>query len=257
MDELNKPVGGIQSIDYLAQILELFCDQRARLSLKEIAQLLNESPAKIFRYLVSLTRIGLLSKTEDNEYEIGNLALDLSFTALNQLDPIEEACRIAKKIQQETHYAVAISVWGSMGPTVIKTYEPLTSLYSKIRVGSVMSLCSTSIGRTFAKYLPEHVLRENLEFEYLRHSGQKLSAKEKQEFMSCIQAHQSERLTFMLDRPIAGLSSISVPIFSISEEIQFVITVFNHSEILQAERTTFEHYLQDQVLNLSKSIGLK
>lgn len=257
MDELNKPVGGIQSVDYLAQILELFCDQNARLSLKEIAHALNESPAKIFRYLVSLTRIGLLSKTQDNEYEIGNLALDLSFTALNQLDPIEEACRVAKKIQHETHYAVAISVWGSMGPTVIKTYEPVTSLYSKIRVGSVMSLCSTSTGRTFSKYLPEHVLRENLEFESLRHSGRKLAAREKQEFIDYIYAQRSEHLTFMLDRPIAGLSSISVPIFSISEEVQFVITVFNHSEVLQAERTTFEYYLQDQILSLSKTIGLK
>ncbi len=150
MDELNGSSGGIQSIEYISKILELFCENSNYLTLKEIAQRLDDSPAKVFRYLVSLTRIGLLVKTENNEYEIGDLALNMSFKALNELDPIEEACKKARQINYDTGYGVAVSVWGSMGPTVIKTYEPKETLYSKIRVGSVMSLKSTSIGKTFS-----------------------------------------------------------------------------------------------------------
>lgn len=257
MDELNTNAGGIQSIDYIALILEIFCQGNARLTLKEVASLLDESPAKIFRYLVSLTRIGLLKKTVNNEYEVGELALDLSIKALNLLDPIEEACKTAKALNRESSYGVAVSIWGSLGPTVIKTYEPVESVYSQIRVGSVMSLSNSSIGNTFAKYLPEHILKQALEIEGLRHSGQKLTTKEKNEFITRIKTQKHELVTLMVDRPSKGLSSMSIPVFSISEEIQFVITAFHKSNIMLAHLDDFQKYMFKKIENLSKTIGLK
>jgi len=256
MDELNGNAG-IQSIDYTAQVLELFCHDQARLSLKEVAQQLNESPAKVFRYLVSLTRIGLLHKTDNNEYEVGELALDLSFRALNALDPVEEACRTAKTVNYETGYGTAVSIWGSLGPTVIKTYDPSRSIYSQIRVGSVMTLVNSSIGNTFAKYMPEHLLRQALELDSLRSSGQKLSPKEKNDFIQRMQQQKHTPITVMVDRPSRGLSSISMPVFSISEQIQFVITVFHLSELVLDQQDQVQDYLATKVLELSKNIGVK
>lgn len=257
MDDLNTGAGGIQSIEYISKILELFCENSGSLSLKEIAHQLDESPAKVFRYLVSLTRIGLLNKTENNGYEVGDLALDMSFKALNKLDPVDEACKTARRISYETDFGVAVSVWGSMGPTVIKTFEPKQTLYSKIRVGSVMSLKSTSIGKTFAKYLPEHILFETLEYEALRHSGLKLSLKERKEFIQSTHSEKNERVTFMIDRPIPGLSSLSIPVFSISQEIQFVLTLFHNTNVMNEKIVEIENYLFKQIDELSKSIGLK
>lgn len=256
MDELNQ-ASGIQSIEYVSKILELFCGNTGSLTLKEIAQRLNESPAKVFRYLVSLVRIGLLYKTENNEYTVGDLALNMSFKALNRLDPVDEACKTARQINYATGYGVAVSVWGSMGPTVIKTFEPKETLYSKIRVGSVMSLKSTSIGQTFSKYLPNHILWDTLEHEILRHSGMKMTIKERKDFIQDIQSERHQLITLMMDRPIAGLSSMSIPVFSISEEIQFVITVFHHSEVLNEKLHDIQQYLIEQIENLSKNIGLK
>lgn len=256
MDELNN-TSGIQSIEYISKVLELFCENTGSLTLKDISQRLDESPAKVFRYLVSLVRIGLLNKTENNEYMVGDLALNMSFKALNKLDPIDEACKTARQINYDTGYGVAVSVWGSMGPTVIKTFEPKETLYSKIRVGSVMSLKSTSIGLTFSKYLPEHILQTTLEHEALRHSGAKLSMKERKDFIQEIQSKKDQLITSMMDRPIAGLSSMSIPVFSISEEIQFVLTIFHHSKVLNEKFNDIEQYLVHQIEILSKNIGLK
>lgn len=256
MDDLKNNSGGIQSIDYISQILELFCENSGSLTLKEIANGLQESPAKVFRYLVSLNRIGILHKNENNEYEIGELALDMSFMALNKLDPVEEACHIARQINYDTGYGVALSVWGSMGPTVIKTYESRTTLYSKIQVGSVMSLKATSIGNTFAKYLPEHILIDTLENEAFRHSGVKLTTKERNDFIQKVKDEKDQIITFMVDRPIPGLSSMSIPVFSISEEIQFVITIFHTTDLIIENREYVENYLTCQIEKLSKTIGL-
>lgn len=256
MNDLNHAAGGIQSVDYLSQILELFCAESGALTLKEIAQKLDESPAKVFRYLVSLIRVGLLTKTDNNEYEIGQLALNLSFKALNRLDPLEEACRTAQQMYHDTHYGVAVSIWGAVGPTVIKTYEPQENLYSNIRAGSVMSLRFTSSGRTFAKYLPEHILKETLAYEDLRYLGTKMNAKERQEFVQAIQNEKDQLLTFMWDKSILDLSSISIPVFNISQEIQFVITIFQQSHLISAQQTELERYLIEQVRNLSRTLGL-
>lgn len=254
MDELNQS-SGIQSVDHSAQILELFCGQDDKLSLKDISSKLGESPAKIYRYLVSLTRIGLLNKNHNNEYSVGHLALDLSFDALNHLDPLEEAFKTAKAISYETNYGVALSIWGSLGPSVIKTFEPSQTLYSQIRVGSVMSLVQSSIGNTFAKYLPEHILKKSLDIEQLRHSGTKLSAKDKNDFIAEIKRQQDESVTLMIDRPSPGLSSISYPVFSISEEIQFVITLFNHTELILKIDHHFKQNILDKIKELSRNIG--
>lgn len=256
MKDLEVPSLGIQSIDYISAILELFCNHSGDLSLKEISDQLEENPAKILRYLVSLTRIGLLNKVQQNRYEIGDIALDLSFKALNRLDTVEEACKIAKKINYDTNYGVAVSVWGSMGPTVIKIYEAQETLYSKIQVGSVMSLVNTSIGNTFAQHIAAHILKKSLEHEALRHSGAKLNAKERNEFIQKIKSDNDQVIHFMLNRPIQGLSSISLPVFSISEEIQFVITVFHNSHVLNENKEEIIEYLLMQVGTLSKCIGL-
>lgn len=255
MDDIT-PQAGIQSIDYITGILELFCDAEAKLSLKEIALALDDSPAKVFRYLVSLTRIGLLQKTDHNEYSVGDLSLNLAFKALNSLDPIEQACRTAKEINRESSYGIAVSIWGSLGPTVIKTYEPVEVIYSKIRAGSVMSLINSSIGNTFAKFLAEHILRDALDIDHLRHSGTKLSPKERNDFIHIMKARNDQALTLMVDRPSAGLSSISLPVFGISGEIQFVITAFHNSHVLLAEQDQFSAYLSEKVKALSRNIGL-
>ncbi|WP_104492136.1 IclR family transcriptional regulator domain-containing protein [Acinetobacter indicus] len=256
MDDLNQG-SGIQSIDYTEKILELFCHEKASLSLKEIAESLDDSPAKIFRYLVSLIRIGLINKTPTNEYEIGTLALDLSFKALNLLDPVEEVSKTAKELNHESSYGIAVSIWGSLGPTVIRSFEPIESVYSKIRIGSVMSLMNSSIGNTFAKYLPEHILFQALDIDQLRHSGIKLNSRDKKQFITKIKKQKSELITLMVDRPSPGLSSISMPVFSLSGEIQFVITAFHQSQIILDNKNNFQELMIRKMEDLSKRLGLK
>ncbi len=254
MQELN-PNNGIQSIDYTLEILSLFCHDQAKFTLKEIATRLNESPAKLHRYMVSLSRIGLLAKNPNNEYEVGNLALDLSFKALNLLDPVEEACKLAKELNRQSGCGVAVSIWGAIGPIVIKTYEPLKSLHTQIREGSIMSLINSSIGLTFSKNIAEHVLKKALDMEEIRHSGIKLTAQEKKDFLNEVKQKKSEVFTLMIDRPSPSLSSLSMPVFSISDEVTFVITAFHQTAYLLENEKNVQQQLQDCVNILSQNLG--
>lgn len=255
MDDL-KNSRGIQSVDYTAEILELFCQSCTTLSLKDISTKMNASSAKLYPYLVSLVRSGLLKKCDHNSYEIGQLTLDLAFKALNYLDPLEETSKIAKEVCHMTSYQTVLSTWGSFGPTVIRTFEVNSNLYSKIRVGSVMSIVNSTIGNTFSRFLPISILKESLQFEEFRYAGIKLTATEKKEFLKDIKSKEFiDNFTIVENRPVQGLTSMSVPIFSLSGEIQFVITIFNSTDLIMQDTEHLKNILNEKLFQLSRTLG--
>lgn len=256
MEDL-KSSRGIQSVDYTAEILELFCKRSTSLSLTEIASEMNASPAKIFPYLVSLVRARLIQKCEQNNYQIGQLTLNLAFKALNYLDPLEETAKIAKQIAMKTEHLTILSSWGAFGPTVIRTFESNSNLHSKIRVGSSMSIMNSSVGYTFARFLPEETIKESLKFEEFRYSGTKVTDTQKKEFLKDIQtAHFNDVYTITENEPAQGMSSMSVPVFSLSNELLYVITIFDNSEKVLPYTEQIKAVINEKLLVLSRTLGI-
>ncbi|TCB77261.1 hypothetical protein E0H94_15505 [Acinetobacter sp. ANC 4173] len=256
MEDL-KQSRGVRSVDYTAEILELFCGKSPTLSLKEISTSMGVSSAKLYPYLVSLVRCGLLRKCDSNNYDIGQLSLDLAFKALNYLDPFEETSKVAKEINQITSYPVVLSTWGSFGPTVIQINEANSNLSSKIRVGSVMSIVNSTIGNTFAKFLPLNIIRDALKFEEYRYAGYKFSSAERKKFLDDIKNNDQDIITIIENRPVKGLTSLSIPIFNISNEIQFVITIYEDTEILLENLDFIKNILFVKLNELSRTLGFK
>lgn len=256
MEDL-KTSRGIQSVDYTAEILELFCKSSTSLSLTEIASEMNASPAKIFPYLVSLVRARLIKKCEQNNYQIGQLTLNLAFKALNYLDPLEETAKIAKHIAIKTEHLTILSSWGAFGPTVIRTFESNSNLHSKIRVGSSMSIMNSSIGYTFARFLPAETVKESLKFEEFRYLGKKVTDAQKKEFLKKIQAIEfSDFYTLTENEPAQGMSSMSVPVFSMSNELLYVITIFDNSEKILSNTEYLKQTIDEKLLVLSRTLGI-
>ncbi len=116
-------------------------------------------PAKAFPHLVSLQKIGLLSRNASGDFVAGALSLDLGLVALQRLSPTREA-------EPEIDRAGpchGLSPWrwavlGPLGPTVIRLEEAARPQHVSLRVGTVLSMVNTAIGRTFAAHLPPDVL---------------------------------------------------------------------------------------------------
>lgn len=232
IDQDEKLPRGIQSVEVAAELLEAFLAFRKPVSLKEFASGVGMSSAKAFPYLVSLVRSGLVSKDEETGlYEPGLVAKDLGVLGLHFLNPTEEAEPIIKELSAMTGHAVVLCVWGSLGPTVVRMEEARFSIYSEIRLGSVMSLINSSIGRTFSAWLPQLTVEKNLSLEGIRNAGSSGEI-DVESFMQQLVSVRELRMDMQRDRPMLGLSSFSAPVFGLNSEIVFTLTVFDDTNTM-------------------------
>lgn len=230
----NKEDGtqrGVQSVDMAAGLLERIIGFDGPVSLKQLAEAEGTSSARLFPYMVSLVRAGLLSKHEQTgRYSVGPLSQSLGILGLHYLDPVEAASGVVRELQASTGHAVALSIWGALGPTVVRLRESSVTLYSEVRLGAVMSLVNSSLGRIFSAYTPRRIIEVALEKEALRSAGQTLSEKEKKAFFGQLESIKARGYEFRIDTPMPTLSAISAPVFDLNGSLALVLTLYDETE---------------------------
>lgn len=222
---------GVQSVDIAAGLLEKLISVEGPVSLKQLADAEATSSARLFPYMVSLVRSGLLTKDDATGlYSVGPLAQSLGILGLHYLNPVETAEGILRDLQARTGHSVVLSVWGALGPTVVRLRESSSTLYSELRLGAVMSLVNSSLGRTFSAYTPRRVIGGALELEHLRSAGRTLDDEEKETFFSELESIKDRGYEFRVDTPMPALSAISAPVFDLNGSLALVLTLFDETD---------------------------
>jgi len=229
----EKQQRGIQSVEIAAKLLETLIGFGRAVLLKDFAAAAGMSSARAFPYLVSLVRAGLVHKDEATGlYKPGLLSQELGILGLHFLDPMDEAEEVARELALDTGHAVVLSVWGALGPTVVRIEESRYSLYSEVRLGSVMSLVNSSLGRIFSAWMPQAIVEAALTQEGLRAAGRNLDAAESRAFIEGLGAFRSQGMAGFHDTLRPGLSAMSAPVFGVSGELAFVLTLFDESAVI-------------------------
>ena len=166
-----KPQRGIQSLDSTGELLAALVAAARPLTLRDLAAAAGMPPAKAFPHLVSLLKIGLLKRDASGCFEAGPLALELGLIGLQRLPPAREAEPEVVELAASTGMSVAMAVLGPLGPTVVRLEESARPLHVSLRVGTVMSLVNTAIGRVFAAYVADDVRTGLLAQDHLRLAG--------------------------------------------------------------------------------------
>lgn len=134
------------------------------MKITELAAQARMPPAKAHRYLASLVRCGYAAQKPDSGlYSTGPAALDFSLSCLSTIEPIEIASAEALQLCRRTNHTVALSVWGSFGPTVVRWEQPARPVMVNIGPGSVFPLLDSATGRVFAAFYDETVIRKHLQ----------------------------------------------------------------------------------------------
>jgi DNA-binding IclR family transcriptional regulator len=155
---------GVQSVEVGLTLLSLLAHQRRPIKITELAAQARMSPAKAHRYLASLVRGGFaLQDAQTGLYSTGPAALDFSLSCLSTIEPIEVGTHEAVALCRATDQTVALSVWGSFGPTVVRWEQPARPVMVNVGPGSVFPLLESATGRVFAAFFDEAVIRRHLE----------------------------------------------------------------------------------------------
>jgi DNA-binding IclR family transcriptional regulator len=219
----GKPQRGIQSLDSTGQLLAALVAAGRPLPLRDLAQAAGMVPAKAFPHLVSLVKTGLLARDASGNFLSGPLSLELGLLALQRLSPTREAEPEVLRLAAETGLSVAMAVAGPLGPTVVRLEESPRPQHVSLRVGTVLSLAHTAIGRVVAAHLPEATLAGLLAQDAIRMAG--TASAPARDYDARLAAVRVAGLDNALSHPVPGIDTLAAPVFDHTGSLALVLAV--------------------------------
>jgi DNA-binding IclR family transcriptional regulator len=233
---------GIQSVEVGGQLLRALAHAGRPLPLKDLAREAGMAPAKAHPYLVSFGKIGLIEQHEaSGHYGLGPLALQLGLIALQQADPVRIATPLIAELAQRIGMTVAVAVWGTRGPTIVRIEESPAAVHVNMRHGTVESIAGTASGRLFGAYLPEALVRATLEEERARERSLGLRAQPGMpppqplpswdEFAPRLAEVRAHGMSRSEGAVIQGVSAMSAPVFDHAGHMVMAVTAIGPSGV--------------------------
>lgn len=231
---------GIQSINIGFSILAVLMDSAVPLPLKTISEKSGLSPSKIHSYLVSFTELGMVEQSEHTGfYSLGVLSLKLGLAYLNQADLFAVARPVMNRLAVEVGQTVFLGVWGNRGPTIVHRLDgPYSQTVFDLRIGSVLPLLSSALGRNFAAHLPEGVIAPLLQAELNNlppsvRTGQVSDyPTSKAEAAALFQQVREQGVSVSRGLLLSDFTAISAPIFDYSHTLCAGLTIMGRTDVL-------------------------
>ncbi|MBJ9898426.1 IclR family transcriptional regulator [Burkholderia cenocepacia] len=223
-----KAQRGINALDSTGELLLALVSAGRALPLRDLATAAGMPAAKAFPHLVSLQKIGLLSRDDAGCFDGGPLAQALGLIAMQRVSPPRDAEAEIVALAGATDMSVAAATLGPLGPTVIRLEESARPQHVSLQVGTVMSLVNTAIGRIFASGMSDDVLADLLANEPVRLAGAH-AAPDDAAFRARLAAIRADELDFAFDAPVPGIGTIAAPVFDHTGSIRLVIAIIGSS----------------------------
>lgn len=212
---------GIKSVETAGRLLEVLSRVRDSVELRTLSSAAGMSASLAHAYLTSFARMGLVKQDPlTKQYSLGQFAIDLGLSELRSLDPIELALSSIAQLRLELDQTVALSVWGSAGPTVIRVLRADAPLHATLYEGATLALTTSATGRAFCAFWPQQVVQKALEIEQA-----KRNVLQDDTFISAIADAQLHGLARISGQPVPGLVSFSAPVFNHASTMVCAITV--------------------------------
>jgi DNA-binding IclR family transcriptional regulator len=233
---------GIQSIEVGGQLLHALAHQGRAMALKDLAAAAGMAAAKAHPYLVSLGKIGLVEQDRGSgRYGLGPLALQLGLMSLQQADPVRLATPVIEDLALATGHTVAMAVWGTHGPTIVRLAESPAAVHVNMRHGTVFSLANTASGRLFAAYLDAPVVKARLDEERAQQKANRWepaagmppppsvpSWKEFERQLAEVRAHGLSR---SVGEVLPGVNAMAAPVFDHTGAIVLSVTAIGTAAV--------------------------
>jgi DNA-binding IclR family transcriptional regulator len=234
-DEPEKDPGqrAVQSVEVGGKLLLALAAYHGPMNLKDLAAQAGLTPARAHPYLVSFGKLGLIEQDKGTgRYALGPSALQVGLASLSQLDPVRVAGPVAEELASSTGFAVALALWGNLGPTVVRMIEARQPLLVAMRSGTVMSVLGTATGRAFAGALPEERVVRASTGAVGDEPGPAIvySAAELKVLRQARQDLRAHGLVRAEGRPIPGVNAFSAPAFDHEGQPAIVITTLGHQD---------------------------
>lgn len=146
-----------KSIVRTCDLLELFTDDHAVLSLKEISAITGDNRATLHHVLSTLVEIGWLERDRHHKYQLGMRLLILGTRVLRRIQIEELADTHLRHLQQALHETTHLAVVEGTEAVYVKKIEAERSIRMASRVGMRVPLHASAVGKVLLTFNP-HLL---------------------------------------------------------------------------------------------------
>lgn len=207
-----------------------------RASLTTLARHVDENPAKVHRYLTSMTEEGMVEQDAISlQYFLGAEAIQIGLAAMRLADPLRVAEPALVRLRQNLEMTCFLAVMGNKGPTIVRFEEPGLPVTLNVRVGSVLSLLWSATGRVFLAYLDDSRVERLADEELASVSpAQRGTLDAKDPIGALKRSVRDAGMAVVRDTNLQGISAIALPIFDFSEKLAAVLTVLGATGSFEA-----------------------
>lgn len=216
----------VQAAETGVAVLKGLARLGGRASLTALAAHVDESPAKVHRYLVSLIEEDMVQQDPNSQqYYLGLQTLLAGVAALRQADPIRLAEPALVRLRETLEITCFIAVMGNKGPTIVRFEEPGLPVTVNVRVGSVLPLLWSATGRAFLAQLDEAKVQAQAEQELGRASAEQRKLLARTDPIGALRREVlAAGCASVCDTNLKGISAVAAPILDYTARPCAVLT---------------------------------
>lgn len=217
---------GVQAIGTGMAVLKGLARLGGIASLTRLAAHIDENPAKVHRYLVSLIEEGMVAQDpRSQQYRLGLEAVLVGVAAMRQADPVRVAESSLIRLRDTLDVTCFIAVMGNKGPTIVRFEEPGLPVTVNVRVGSVLSMLWSATGRVFLGLLGEARVRAMAEEELALLSAEARSQLDLHEPIDTLRDEvAASGCAVVVDTNLKGISAVAAPVYDYAGHLCAVLT---------------------------------
>lgn len=221
MSDSNASQQGIQSVEVAMKVLEAIERLGGPATLSAVAGEAGLRPSNTHRYLVSLTRVGLVDQSRSTgRYDLGAAARRLGIEAMRRSDDVGVAVAVASRLRDDTGHTVNVSAWSNSGPVILHWEQGRYPLPIVARVGSTLPIVDSSVGHVFLAHLPRAVTMPVLREQQRYHE----SSAATDEVIDTIAAGvRAEGLASTVGGIVPGVMVVAAPAFGPADALAVVL----------------------------------
>jgi len=221
----------VQSAGTAVSVLKTLAAMGGSASLTALAGRLEESPAKVHRYLVSLVESELvLQEPATARYMLGPEAIAIGLAAMRQSDALTLAAGELGRLAEAHQLSCFVAVLGNHGPTIVRWDEPPQPVTVNVRVGSVLPVLWSATGRAFGAFSQAAALKRQIKEELATATPERRRQLPNLRAVDGLfQEIRTLRCAPVRDVLLNGVSAVAAPIFDATGKVAAVLTALGPS----------------------------
>ena len=216
----------VQAAETCLAVLKALATLGGRASLTAIGAAVDESPAKVHRYLASLMAEGLVEQDRGGtQYALGSEAIRVGLAAMRQSDPIRVAEPALLQLRETLQVTSFVAVMGNLGPTIVRFEEPSLPVTVNVRVGSVMSMLWSATGRAFFAFMDDRAQVDSLVAQELAQApADKRATLNAQDPLGVLRSEiRAQGCAAIRDINLPGISAVAAPLYDYTGHVVGVL----------------------------------